>query len=60
MESKPAFTARLYWTRCVKNHGAADPRTVQARRAWLTAKADAAQAEADRLRAQADALAVAS
>jgi hypothetical protein len=41
-------------------YGEADPRTVQARRELAEAKAQAAEAEAARLRALADAMAVAS
>jgi hypothetical protein len=41
-------------------YGTADPRTVQAARELAEARADAAQAEASRLRALADALAVAT
>jgi hypothetical protein len=42
-----------------RHYGPGDPRTIAARRAWLLARAQAAEAEAARLRAQAEALAVA-
>jgi hypothetical protein len=58
-ETKSLRDLRLRWASYLRHYGEADPRTVAVSRALLIARAAAAQAEADRFRAQADALAVA-
>lgn len=60
METEPVRLIRLRWTRCIKDYGRDDPRTVAAARELAEARADAAQAEATRLRRIADEMAVAS
>lgn len=59
-ETRLVRDLRLRWTSYSNHYGEHDPRTVAAARELAEARAQAAEAEARRLRALADAMAVAS